>query len=55
MRPVGVIVLIDAQHMCMAMRGAQQTQASTITVATRGEFAQNSRRKEEFLRMIGKS
>ena len=49
--PIGVMVKIDAVHMCMAMRGAKQTSASTITTATRGIFAQDSSVRAEFLRL----
>jgi GTP cyclohydrolase I len=38
----------------VAMRGVEQTHASTITVATRGAF-QDPQRKGEFLRLIGKN
>jgi GTP cyclohydrolase I len=48
------MVLVDAQHMCMAMRGAKQTEASTVTTATSGVFASDYQLRAEFLRMIGR-
>ena len=50
-RPQGVMVLIEAVHMCMAMRGAKQTEASTTTTATRGVFARDTAMRAEFLRL----
>ena len=49
--PTGVMVMIEATHMCMAMRGAKQTSASTVTTATRGVFAQDSSMRAEFHRL----
>ena len=50
----GVMVLVSAQHMCMSMRGAKQTEASTTTTSTTGVFASDSQLRSEFLRMVGK-
>ena len=34
----GVLVVLDASHECVTMRGGQQADASTVTIAARGEF-----------------
>lgn len=38
--PRGVVVVAEAQHMCMAMRGVRKQGSSTLTRATRGEYAE---------------
>lgn len=42
----GVLVVLDATHECVTMRGGRQTDASTVTVAARGEFAEPAARAE---------
>lgn len=39
----GVMVLIEAEHMCMAMRGIKKPGSKTVTVATRGEFTSEAK------------
>lgn len=51
-QPAGVAVVIDATHMCMVMRGVQQTQSRTTTSTMLGEFRKDPRTREEFLRLI---
>jgi GTP cyclohydrolase I len=36
LEPKGVVVMAEARHMCMAMRGVQEQHSSTLTRATRG-------------------
>jgi GTP cyclohydrolase I len=53
----GVMVLVEARHMCMAMRGAKQTHAETVTTSTTGVFADalgGSNLRQEFLRLVGR-
>lgn len=50
--PTGVAVVIDATHLCMVMRGVQQTQSRTTTSTMLGEFRKDSKTREEFLRLI---
>ena len=49
--PVGVAVVIEAQHMCMQMRGVQKQNSVTTTSAFHGEFLEQ-RTREEFVNLI---
>lgn len=51
LHPLGVAVVIEAQHMCMMMRGVQKQNCITTTSAFTGEFRNNETRSE-FLRLI---
>jgi GTP cyclohydrolase I len=51
LNPLGVAVVIEAQHLCMMMRGVQKQNSVTTTSAFDGEFHQNSTRSE-FLKLI---
>ena len=52
LNPLGVAVVVEAQHLCMMMRGVQKQNSVTTTSAFDGEFKNNSTRSE-FLRLIG--
>lgn len=49
--PLGVAVIIEAQHMCMVMRGVEKQHSMTTTSAMSGEFMKDSTRSE-FMRLI---
>lgn len=49
--PLGVGVLVEAEHMCMMMRGVEKQNSSTVTSAVRGCFLDDARTRDEFLRM----
>jgi GTP cyclohydrolase I len=51
LKPLGVAVVIEAQHMCMQMRGVQKQNSVTTTSAFTGEFLKDSTRKE-FINLI---
>jgi GTP cyclohydrolase I len=42
----GVLVVLEATHECVTMRGGRQTDASTVTIAARGELAEPAARAE---------
>lgn len=50
--PQGVMVLIEAEHMCMTMRGIKKPGAKTVTVVTRGVFDGNEALQNQFYRML---
>ncbi len=52
LEPHGVGVLIEATHLCMAMRGVEKQNSRTITSAVRGIFRSDIRTREEFLRLV---
>ena len=51
--PVGVGVVIEAQHLCMMMRGVQKQNSKTVTSAMRGTYLDDSMTRTEFLRLCG--
>ena len=51
LQPAGVGVVIEAQHLCMMMRGVEKQNSKTITSAMRGVFLEDLRTREEFLRL----
>lgn len=51
LKPLGVAVVIEAQHMCMQMRGVQKQNSVTTTSAFTGEFEKEPTRKE-FISLI---
>lgn len=52
LQPKGVAIVIEAQHMCMMMRGVQKQNSATTTSGFRGEFKKQETRNE-FLKLIG--
>jgi len=52
LKPLGVAVVIEAQHLCMQMRGVQKQNSVTTTSAFTGEFLEDKTRAE-FISLIG--
>ncbi len=53
LKPVGVAVVIEAQHMCMQVRGVQKQNSVTTTSAFTGIFLDHLHTREEFVHLIG--
>jgi GTP cyclohydrolase IA len=51
LHPRGVGVVIEAQHLCMMMRGVEKQNSRTITSALRGSFRDDAKTRDEFLRL----
>jgi GTP cyclohydrolase IA len=54
LNPLGVAVVIEAQHLCMVMRGVQKQHSVTTTSAFTGEFLNKVETRQEFINLIGK-
>ena len=52
LKPRGVIVVVEAEHLCMAMRGVRKPGAVTTTSAVRGQFKSDSASRAEALELI---
>lgn len=49
----GVMVILEAEHMCMTMRGVKKPGSRTVTLASRGVFEENDRLANTFISMTG--
>jgi len=54
LKPLGVMVVIEAEHLCMSMRGVRKPGTMTITSAVRGIFKDNQKTRSETLSLIRK-
>ena len=52
LQPRGVLVVIEAEHLCMSMRGVRKPGSTTVTSAVRGLFRQNAATRYEAMRFI---
>ena len=52
LQPKGVAVMIEADHMCMAMRGVQKMGASTLTTSFTGAFKADPQHQARFMTMV---
>jgi GTP cyclohydrolase I len=54
LEPRGVFVLIEAEHLCMTMRGVRKPGAQTVTSAVRGLFRSDARTRAEALQLVAR-
>ena len=54
LEPRGVFVMIEAEHLCMTMRGVKKPGSTTVTSAVRGLFLRDARTRQEALHHIGR-
>lgn len=50
--PKGVMVVIEAEHMCMTMRGVKKPGSKTVSIATRGVFTDDESLRSLFFQML---
>lgn len=50
---IGSMVILEAEHMCMTMRGIKKPGSKTVTVASRGEFADRADLRQTFIDIAG--
>lgn len=50
--PQGVMVVAEAEHMCMTMRGVKKPGSKTVSIATRGVFEDNAVLQNQFFQML---
>ena len=48
----GVMVVVEAEHMCMTMRGVKKPGSKTVTIVTRGAFADDEKLQNSFYQML---
>lgn len=51
-QPLGVAVVMEATHLCKAMRGVEKQNSVTVTSAMRGVFHADARTRQEFLQLV---
>jgi GTP cyclohydrolase I len=54
LEPRGVMVLVEGQHSCAALRGVKKHGVNMVSTAVRGEFRTNSSLRDEFYRLVGR-
>lgn len=52
LEPQGVMVMLEAEHMCMTMRGIKKPGSKTVTIATRGLFEDDMALQNQFFQML---
>lgn len=53
LEPEGVMVMVEAEHMCMTMRGVKKPGSKTVSIASRGVFEDNALLQNQFFHMLG--
>lgn len=51
----GVMVMLEAEHMCMTMRGVKKPGSQTVTIAKRGAFKEQAGLEQTFFAMLGRA
>jgi GTP cyclohydrolase I len=51
-KPLGVAVVVEAQHLCMSMRGVEKQNSVAVTSAMLGAFRSDARTRSEFLELV---
>ena len=54
LNPLGVAVVMEAVHLCMMMRGVEKQGSTTVTSAMLGDFRDDDKTRNEFLRLVEK-
>src|SRR5512134_1941564 len=54
LKPKGAMVIVDAEHLCLSMRGLRKSGARTVTSAVRGIFRSKESTRQELLELIKK-
>lgn len=52
LKPLGVMVVLEAEHLCMSMRGVKKAGIQTVTSAVRGVFKENEKTRSETLSLM---
>lgn len=52
LKPGGVMVVLEAEHLCMTMRGVKKPGSKTMSIATRGAFAESAELQNRFFQML---
>ncbi len=54
LKPQGVMVMVEAEHMCMTMRGVAKPGSRTVTTAARGRFQEEQQLRQYFFEMMNR-
>ena len=52
LHPMGVMVMLEAEHTCMAMRGVKKPGSKTVSYVTRGIFAEDTALQDRFFQLV---
>ena len=55
LEPLGVAILMEAEHLCMKLRGVKKTESSIITTFFTGCFQESEKLRHAFMNMVGKN